>query len=109
MRLAAKNGVTELVAGENLAVGAHGGWTVLPGVIDSHVHLWRKADLVRDHARRQGHGLAIGSDREILEGRGYGMEDARAAINLVYELRNSVPTAANGRHSHPHVEKLQHT
>lgn len=39
MRLAAKNGVTELVAGENLAVGAHGGWTVLPGVIDSHVHL----------------------------------------------------------------------
>lgn len=46
--------------------------------------------------------------KEILEGRGYGMEDARAAINLVYELRNSVPTAANGNHSHPYVEKLIH-
>lgn len=46
--------------------------------------------------------------REILEGRGYGMEDVRAAINLVYELRNSVPTPANGKHSHPYVEKLQH-
>jgi UDP-N-acetyl-2-amino-2-deoxyglucuronate dehydrogenase len=44
--------------------------------------------------------------KEILEGRGYGMEDARAAINLVYELRNSVPTAANGNHSHPYVKKL---
>lgn len=46
--------------------------------------------------------------REILAGRGYGMEDARAAINLVYELRNSVPTSENGRHSHPYVEKLQY-
>lgn len=44
--------------------------------------------------------------KEILEGRGYGMEDARSAINLVYELRNSVPTAANGNHSHPYVKKL---
>ncbi len=44
--------------------------------------------------------------KEILEGRGYGMEDARAAINLVYELRNSVPTTANGNHSHPYVKKL---
>lgn len=42
--------------------------------------------------------------REILEGRGYGMEDARAAINLVYELRNSVP--ASSSHPHPFVEKL---
>ena len=44
--------------------------------------------------------------REILEGRGYGMEDARAAINLVYELRNSLPVSVNGRHAHPYVEKL---
>ena len=42
--------------------------------------------------------------REILEGRGYGMEDARNAINLVYELRNSVP--ARSSHPHPFVEKL---
>jgi UDP-N-acetyl-2-amino-2-deoxyglucuronate dehydrogenase len=44
--------------------------------------------------------------REILEGRGYGMEDARAAINLVYELRNSVPVPAGCSYSHPFVEKL---
>lgn len=44
--------------------------------------------------------------RDILEGRGYGMEDAKAAINLVYELRNSIPVLSNGNHVHPYVEKL---
>ena len=44
--------------------------------------------------------------REILAGRGYGMEDARSAINLVYELRNSVATPNGAPHSHPYVEKL---
>lgn len=43
--------------------------------------------------------------REILAGRGYGMEEARAAINLVYELRNSVPTPANGGYVHPYAVK----
>ena len=44
--------------------------------------------------------------REIFEGRGYGMEDARQAINLVYELRNSTPTATNGTRTHPYVPNL---
>lgn len=37
--------------------------------------------------------------REILAGRGFGLADARASINLVYELRNSLP--APGRCRHP--------
>lgn len=38
--------------------------------------------------------------REIVEGRGFGLEDARAAINLVYELRNS-KTVVNSENAHP--------
>lgn len=45
--------------------------------------------------------------REILAGCGYGMEDARSAINLVYELRNSVPVTVNGNHSHPYIGQLK--
>jgi UDP-N-acetyl-2-amino-2-deoxyglucuronate dehydrogenase len=44
--------------------------------------------------------------REILEGRGFGMEDARPSINLVYELRNSIPTKVDSDHVHPFVRKL---
>lgn len=43
--------------------------------------------------------------QEILAGRGYGIEDARAAINLVYELRNATPTPINGGHTHPLLKK----
>lgn len=39
--------------------------------------------------------------RDILAGRGYGLEDARPAINLVYELRNAKATPVNGGHTHP--------
>ena len=39
--------------------------------------------------------------REILEGRGFRLEEARAAINLVYELRGAKATPVNGVHSHP--------
>ena len=45
--------------------------------------------------------------REILEGRGFSMEDARSAINLVYELRNSIAVSSNDNHSHPYVKKLR--
>ena len=38
---------------------------------------------------------------EILAGRGFGLEDARPSINLVYELRNAKPTPINGEHTHP--------
>ena len=36
--------------------------------------------------------------REILAGRGFGLDDARASINLVYELRNSKPTPGSCLH-----------
>jgi len=36
--------------------------------------------------------------RDILAGRGFGIEDARASINLVYELRNSVPVRCGNCH-----------
>ena len=39
--------------------------------------------------------------RDILAGKGYGLEDARAAINLVYELRNAKATPCTGTHAHP--------
>ena len=43
--------------------------------------------------------------QEILAGRGYGMEDARASIDLVYELRNAVTVACDGSHSHPFLRR----
>jgi len=39
--------------------------------------------------------------RDILSGRGFGIEDVRSAINLVYELRNAKPTAGSRKHVHP--------
>lgn len=39
--------------------------------------------------------------QEILAGRGFGLEEARPSINLVYELRNAKATPVNGSHSHP--------
>jgi len=39
--------------------------------------------------------------QEILAGRGFGLEDARPSINLVYELRNAKPTPTTGYHTHP--------
>lgn len=43
--------------------------------------------------------------KEILAGRGFGMEDARASINLVYELRNARAVVVNGGHSHPFLKR----
>ena len=45
--------------------------------------------------------------RDILEGRGFGLEDARAAINLVYELRNAKAHQVNGEHAHPLIENFR--
>ncbi len=39
--------------------------------------------------------------QEILAGRGFGLDDARPSINLVYELRNAKPTPVSGEHTHP--------
>lgn len=43
--------------------------------------------------------------RQILKGEGFGLEEARPAINLVYELRNALPTLTNDKHSHPFLVK----
>jgi len=43
--------------------------------------------------------------RDILSGHGFGLEEARAAINLVYELRNAHPTPTAGKHAHPFLIK----
>ncbi len=43
--------------------------------------------------------------KEILDGRGFGIEDARPSINLVYELRNSMPSLSGGERIHPMVQK----
>ncbi|MDG5467692.1 Gfo/Idh/MocA family oxidoreductase [Deltaproteobacteria bacterium IMCC39524] len=43
--------------------------------------------------------------QEILAGRGFGLEDARPSINLVYELRNSIATPIDSEHCHPLVAK----
>ena len=39
--------------------------------------------------------------RNILAGRGFGIEDARSSINLVYELRNAKETRGNSHQMHP--------
>lgn len=39
--------------------------------------------------------------QEILAGRGFGIEDARPSIDLVYKLRNSVPVRDDGPRLHP--------
>lgn len=43
--------------------------------------------------------------RDILAGRGFGMEDARPSINLVYELRNSVAVPVAGPRVHPFLKE----
>lgn len=43
--------------------------------------------------------------QEIINGRGFGIEDARPSINLVYGLRNSVPSLSGGERIHPLVHK----
>lgn len=43
--------------------------------------------------------------KEILAGRGFGMEDARASINLVHELRNAVAMKGGDAHTHPFLKR----
>jgi UDP-N-acetyl-2-amino-2-deoxyglucuronate dehydrogenase len=39
--------------------------------------------------------------QDILDGNGFGIEDARPSINLAYELRNSIPSLSGGERVHP--------
>ena len=43
--------------------------------------------------------------REILAGRGFGLEDARPSIDLVSKLRNTVPARNAGSHVHPFLNR----
>jgi hypothetical protein len=42
----------------------------------------------------------------VLEGRGYGLEDARPSIVLAHDIRNSKATGVNSN-SHPFLSRLQ--
>jgi UDP-N-acetyl-2-amino-2-deoxyglucuronate dehydrogenase len=44
--------------------------------------------------------------RDILNGKGFGIEDARPSINLVYELRNAKPARTNDDHHHPFLKSV---
>lgn len=44
--------------------------------------------------------------KDILEGKGFGIEDSRPSINLVYGLRNSKPVGTKGSHCHPFLKKI---
>jgi UDP-N-acetyl-2-amino-2-deoxyglucuronate dehydrogenase len=39
--------------------------------------------------------------QQILDGHGFGIEDARPSINLAYELRNSIPSRSGSERVHP--------
>lgn len=43
--------------------------------------------------------------QDILAGGGYGIEDVRPSIKLVYELRNARPISINGKNCHPLLSK----
>jgi len=45
--------------------------------------------------------------RDILAGRGFGIEDARPSIDLVHKLRNTVPVRNASSHAHPFLNKPQ--
>ncbi|TFH32948.1 MAG: Gfo/Idh/MocA family oxidoreductase [Deltaproteobacteria bacterium] len=44
--------------------------------------------------------------REILAGGGFGVEETRPSISLVYKLRNSIPVRSDGSHAHPLLKKF---
>ena len=48
--------------------------------------------------------------RNILNGEGFGIEEARASINVAYEIRNAVPTGIKTDYSHPFLirKKIKH-
>ena len=47
------------------------------------------------------------SYREILEGRGYGLDDARHCIDTVNVIRTSTPVSGSGNEVHPFVARLR--
>jgi len=45
--------------------------------------------------------------RHILEGRGFGIDDARSSINLVHAIRNTKSTRTSSNYLHPFTTKLR--
>ncbi len=45
------------------------------------------------------------SYRHILEGKGFGIDEVRRAIEIVYEIRNSTPEGLRGNY-HPLLKKI---
>jgi UDP-N-acetyl-2-amino-2-deoxyglucuronate dehydrogenase len=50
--------------------------------------------------------LHIAVYKRILSGLGYGIEDARPSIRLVYDIRHAVPTGIKGYYTHPILKTL---
>jgi UDP-N-acetyl-2-amino-2-deoxyglucuronate dehydrogenase len=42
----------------------------------------------------------------VIDGKGYGLEDARQAIKIVHDIRNSKPIGLKGDY-HPFAKKIQ--
>ena len=68
---------------------------------DGHAH--RSITLDGEEVEMSGHftDLHTESYREVLAGRGFGIEDARASVELVYQVRNSREVSARGDLAHP--------
>jgi UDP-N-acetyl-2-amino-2-deoxyglucuronate dehydrogenase len=49
--------------------------------------------------------LHTGTYRRILQGEGFGLEEARRSIETVYTIRNSVPAGLKGEY-HPHLKNI---
>jgi UDP-N-acetyl-2-amino-2-deoxyglucuronate dehydrogenase len=45
--------------------------------------------------------------RQVLAGKGFGIEAARASINLAYQIRNAVPTGIKKAYSHPVLLRIK--
>jgi UDP-N-acetyl-2-amino-2-deoxyglucuronate dehydrogenase len=43
----------------------------------------------------------------ILDGKGFGIEDARASINLAYQIRNATPSGIKADFTHPILEQIK--
>ena len=45
--------------------------------------------------------------KRILDGTGFGVEDARASINLAHQIRNSHPAPSHPDHHHPFLKRIR--
>ena len=46
------------------------------------------------------------SYRKILEGKGFGVDEVKSAIQTVYEIRNASPIGLKGNFVHPFCESI---